>query len=68
MFKKNLAPSDVIYIYCENWKKWWKQWLVHFGLITTIEQDDVFEQIENKTFISGFPQLDQIANWFLKKM
>ncbi|MCK4791560.1 MAG: CDP-glycerol glycerophosphotransferase family protein [Desulfobacteraceae bacterium] len=58
---KNLSSSDVIYIYCENWKKWWKQWLVHFGLITPNEQDDVFEQIENKTFISGFPPADHIS-------
>jgi len=61
MFKKNLSASDVIYIFAERWKKRWKYWLLNFNIVADNEKEIVFDQIDAKSVVSGFPQLDQLA-------
>jgi hypothetical protein len=60
---KDISSADVVYLFSENWKGWWKKWLVHFKLISPDKQEDIFKQIDTKTVISGFPQIDQVVTF-----
>ncbi len=60
---RDLSSADAVYLFCENWKIFWKKWLLHFRTISEKEQEPVFEQIDTKTVISGFPQADQLADF-----
>ena len=60
---KDLQSTDVVFIFCENWKTWWKKWLMLFKIIPEKDKDCIFEQIETKTIASGFPQFDSIADF-----
>ena len=61
ILKKNLSAADVIYIFAERWKKRWKDWLLNFKIVADNEKEIVFDQIDAKSVVSGFPQLDQQA-------
>jgi hypothetical protein len=65
---RDLSCTDIVLSFCDNWKTWWKEWLLHFGIITKDEQQDIFEQIEAKTVSCGFVQADQIKNYDRNKI
>ncbi|MBN1456721.1 MAG: hypothetical protein JW912_02590 [Sedimentisphaerales bacterium] len=59
----DLPSTDIAFIFCENWKTWWKKWLMLFDLIPEKDKDYIFEQIDTKAVASGLPQFDSIVNF-----
>ena len=59
----DLPYCDVIYLFSENLKIWWKEWLSQFKITSEAEQNYIFEQIETKTVITGQPEMDQVVSF-----
>jgi hypothetical protein len=63
MVRNELLGADVVFIYCENWRGWWKEWLLHSGIISEKDKDCIFGQIDTKSVSCGFPMVDQLASY-----
>jgi len=63
MFSKNIAAADVVFIFNDNWRTWWKKWLLNFKVVSNEEEQNIFEQIETKAIACGFAEADQLKKF-----
>lgn len=63
MYNRHISSADVVYIFSEDWKQWWKKGLLHFNIVSESQKEKIFEQIDSKPVISGFPQADHMAHY-----
>jgi hypothetical protein len=63
MFCKELATADVVFVFSNSWKTWWKKWLLNFKVVSKEEEQDIFEQIETKAIACGFVEADQLKRF-----
>jgi len=63
MYNKGISSADVVYIFSEDWKQWWKKWLLHFNIVSEGQKEKIFEQVDSKPVISGFPQADHMVHY-----
>ena len=59
----DLAYTDVIYIYSDNWKVWWKEYLRHYRIEHGDNIHRFIQAFEEKCVSVGFPEADQCANF-----
>ncbi len=60
---KDLSYTDVIYLYSDNWKEWWKEYLRHHKIENGDELHRFIQKSEEKCVSVGFPEADQCADF-----
>ena len=60
---EDFDANDLVYSYCENWVKWWRDYLVHANRVDNSSKQAVFDKIEKKMVPVGVPETDQVKDF-----
>ncbi|MFA6174958.1 MAG: hypothetical protein WC765_00090 [Phycisphaerae bacterium] len=65
---KDLSNTDVIYCYSQNWIEWWKKCITLKNLVSEPAREQLFRDIEKKSVVTGFPEVDQVRDFKAEKI
>jgi hypothetical protein len=63
IFGNDLSKTDAVYLFSQNWLKWWKEYILNHSTVPVQDRAELFGQIDQKSVITGFPEADQVKDF-----